>query len=106
MQAVDSNGIILLDLHMALGNIAQACAVAEARAQQEQAAGNYKVRARERLTDGDEAAGLLPAWSCGTAGVAGGAACNQPGDPLHSALPLHSLFLFNAPTSSEFRGAT
>ncbi|KAL4434272.1 hypothetical protein ABPG75_000713 [Micractinium tetrahymenae] len=48
LQAVDSMGPALLDLHLALGNAEQACAVAEARAQQEQAAGNYKV-ARDQL---------------------------------------------------------
>lgn len=35
-------GAALQDLHLALGHAEQACAVAAARAQQEQAAGNYK----------------------------------------------------------------
>ncbi len=43
MQAVDSMGAALQDLHLALGNAEAACAVAVARAQRDQAAGNYKV---------------------------------------------------------------
>lgn len=42
-QAVDSMGSALQDLHLSLGNAEAACAVAVARAQREQAAGNYKV---------------------------------------------------------------
>lgn len=40
---MDAVGPALLELHLALGNAEQACAVAVARAQREQAAGNYKV---------------------------------------------------------------
>ena len=43
LQAVDGMGAALLELHLSLGNHEQACAVAVARAQQEQAVGNYKV---------------------------------------------------------------
>lgn len=43
LQAVDAAGPALLGLHLALGNAEQACAVAAARAHQEQDAGNYKV---------------------------------------------------------------
>ncbi|EFN57870.1 hypothetical protein CHLNCDRAFT_143342, partial [Chlorella variabilis] len=48
LQAVDAVGPALLELHLRLGNSEQACAVAVARAQQEQANGNYKV-ARDQL---------------------------------------------------------
>lgn len=62
LQAVDGLGTALLDLHMALGNTDQACAVAEARAKQEQAAGNFKVR-RRAAWQGPWAHGL-PAELC------------------------------------------
>ena len=52
-------GGALVDLHLALGNTVQACAVAEARAQQEQAAGNYKASTGgERLQGTVRRAGL------------------------------------------------
>ena len=44
-------GAALQDLHLALGNAEAACTVAVARAQQEQASGNYKVTALNDLHD-------------------------------------------------------
>lgn len=66
-QAVGGTGPALLDLHLALGNVEQACAVAESGAQQEQAAGNYKVGGQGLAAGGSHVWAAVRVEGCGLA---------------------------------------